>query len=153
MSDFKNELKQEVDFINDIISRYLPEETGLDKKIRESMNYSVNAGGKRVRPMLMLEVYKLCGGNDCQVVYPFMAALECIHSYSLVHDDLPAMIMMITEEEDLQHIRYSEKILEYLQETDFLILLMRLWLMRLYQVKVILKQKPKQWRLLQEKQE
>ena len=91
MSDFKNELEQEVEFINDLISRYLPDETGLDKKIREAMNYSVNAGGKRVRPMLMLEVYKLCGGDDCQVVYPFMAALECIHSYSLVHDDLPAM--------------------------------------------------------------
>lgn len=91
MNDFKNELEQEVEFINDLISRYLPDETGLDKKIREAMNYSVNAGGKRVRPMLMLEVYKLCGGDDCQVVYPFMAALECIHSYSLVHDDLPAM--------------------------------------------------------------
>ena len=91
MSDFKNELEQEVEFINDLISRYLPDETGLDKKIREAMNYSVNAGGKRVRPMLMLEVYKLCGGDDCQVVYPFMVALECIHSYSLVHDDLPAM--------------------------------------------------------------
>ena len=91
MSNFKNELEQEVEFINDLISRYLPDETGLDKKIREAMNYSVNAGGKRVRPMLMLEVYKLCGGDDCQVVYPFMAALECIHSYSLVHDDLPAM--------------------------------------------------------------
>ena len=58
MSDFKNELEQEVEFINDLISRYLPDETGLDKKIREAMNYSVNAGGKRVRPMLMLEVYK-----------------------------------------------------------------------------------------------
>ena len=153
MSDFKNELKQEVDFINDIISRYLPEETGLDKKIRESMNYSVNAGGKRVRPMLMLEVYKLCGGNDCQVVYPFMAALECIHSYSLVHDDLPAM-----DNDDYRRGRLTtHKVFGedfgILEETDFLILLMRLWLMRLYQVKVILKQKPKQWRLLQEKQE
>ena len=47
MSDFKNELEQEVEFINDLISRYLPDETGLDKKIREAMNYSVNAGGKR----------------------------------------------------------------------------------------------------------
>ena len=45
MSDFKNELEQEVEFINDLISRYLPDETGLDKKIREAMNYSVNAGG------------------------------------------------------------------------------------------------------------
>ena len=51
MSDFKNELEQEVEFINDLISRHLPDETGLDKKIREAMNYSVNAGGKRVRPM------------------------------------------------------------------------------------------------------
>ncbi len=87
----------------------------MDKKIRESMNYSVNAGGKRVRPMLMLEVYKLCGGNDCQVVYPFMAALECIHSYHLCMMIFLQWIMMITEEEDLQHIRYSEKISEYLQ--------------------------------------
>ena len=44
MNDFKNELEQEVEFINDLISRYLPDETGLDKKIREAMNYSVNAG-------------------------------------------------------------------------------------------------------------
>ena len=94
------------------------------------MNYSVNAGGKRVRPMLMLEVYKLCGGDDCQVVYPFMAALECIHSYSLVHDDLPAM-------DNDDYIKYLVKISEYLQETDFLIWHMRLWLKHLYQVKEI----------------
>lgn len=91
MNDFNEELKQEVSFINDIIAGFLPKEEGLDKKIREAMNYSVNAGGKRIRPMLMLEVYKLCKGTDIQEVYPFMAALECIHSYSLVHDDLPAM--------------------------------------------------------------
>ena len=63
MNDFKNELEQEVEFINDLISRYLPDETGLDKKRIEAMNDSVNAGGKRVRPMLMLDVYKLCGGD------------------------------------------------------------------------------------------
>jgi len=91
MNDFNEELKQEVSFINDIIAGFLPKEEGLDKKIREAMNYSVNAGGKRIRPMLMLEVYKLCKGTNIQEVYPFMAALECIHSYSLVHDDLPAM--------------------------------------------------------------
>ncbi len=91
MNDFNKELKQEVSFINDIIAGFLPKEEGLDKKIREAMNYSVNAGGKRIRPMLMLEVYKLCKGSNIQEVYPFMTALECIHSYSLVHDDLPAM--------------------------------------------------------------
>lgn len=91
MNNFKTELEQEVGFINDIIEKFLPDETGIDKKIKEAMNYSVNAGGKRIRPMLMLEVYKLCGGNNFLEVYPFMAALEFIHSYSLVHDDLPAM--------------------------------------------------------------
>ena len=91
MNNFKTELEQEVGFINDIIEKLLPDETGIDKKIKEAMNYSVNAGGKRIRPMLMLEVYKLCGGNNFLEVYPFMAALEFIHSYSLVHDDLPAM--------------------------------------------------------------
>lgn len=91
MNNFKTELEQEVGFINDIIEKFLPDETGIDNKIMEAMNYSVNAGGKRIRPMLMLEVYKLCGGNNFLEVYPFMAALEFIHSYSLVHDDLPAM--------------------------------------------------------------
>lgn len=91
MNNFKTELEQEVGFINDIIEKFLTDETGIDKKIKEAMNYSVNAGGKRIRPMLMLEVYKLCGGNNFLEVYPFMAALEFIHSYSLVHDDLPAM--------------------------------------------------------------
>ena len=91
MNNFKTELEQEVGFINDIIEKFLPDETGIDKKIKEAMNYSVNAGGKRIRPMLMLEVYKLCGGNNFLEVYPFMAALEFIHSYTLVHDDLAAM--------------------------------------------------------------
>ena len=54
------------------------------------MNYSVLAGGKRLRPMLMQETYKLFGG-DSKVVEPFMAALEMIHTYSLIHDDLPCM--------------------------------------------------------------
>jgi len=91
MNDFKEELAGEVSFINDIIMGYLPKEEGLASRIIEAMNYSVNAGGKRIRPMIMFEVYKLCGGDDYNVVYPFMAALECIHTYSLVHDDLPAM--------------------------------------------------------------
>lgn len=91
MNDFNEELMGEVSFINDIIAGFLPKEEGLYKRITEAMNYSVNAGGKRIRPMIMLEVYKLCGGDDFNVVYPFMAALEFIHTYSLVHDDLPAM--------------------------------------------------------------
>lgn len=74
-----------------ILDRYLPAEEGYQKTIFEAVNYSVRAGGKRLRPILMREVYEMCGGTDSQVIEPFMAALEMIHTYSLVHDDLPAM--------------------------------------------------------------
>ena len=58
--------------------------------IFEAMNYSVRAGGKRLRPILMEETYHMFGGSSA-VIEPFMAAIEMIHTYSLVHDDLPAM--------------------------------------------------------------
>ena len=54
------------------------------------MNYSFLAGGKRLRPMLMQETYRLFGGSS-DIIEPFMAAIEMIHTYSLIHDDLPAM--------------------------------------------------------------
>jgi geranylgeranyl diphosphate synthase type II len=57
----------------------------------EAMNYSLLAGGKRLRPMLMSETYQLFGGSDKALLEPFMTAIEMIHTYSLVHDDLPAM--------------------------------------------------------------
>lgn len=89
--EFNELLKNKVKEINDIIYGFLPKCEGKQKKVIEAMNYSVDAGGKRIRPMIMLETYRLLGGNDINVVSPFMAALECIHTYSLVHDDLPAM--------------------------------------------------------------
>lgn len=73
-----------------IIKQYLPKEEGMAASVMAAMNYSVNVGGKRLRPILMLETYKLFGGNGT-VIEPFMAAIEMIHTYSLVHDDLPAM--------------------------------------------------------------
>lgn len=76
--------------IEDIIYRFLPEEKGYQKTVIEAMNYSFRAGGKRLRPMLMQETYRMFGGTDV-VVEPFMAAMEMIHTYSLIHDDLPAM--------------------------------------------------------------
>jgi geranylgeranyl diphosphate synthase type II len=88
--DFNEELRSRVARINSILASYLPGETGLQKTVLEAMNYSVNVGGKRLRPMLMQETYRLFGGCD-PIVEPFMAALEMIHTYSLVHDDLPAM--------------------------------------------------------------
>ena len=88
--NFNNELQTRVDEIEKIIASYLPEETGWQKTVIEAMNYSVLAGGKRLRPMLMQEVYKMFGGSGKEIE-PFMAAIEMIHTYSLVHDDLPAM--------------------------------------------------------------
>ncbi|MBQ7246618.1 MAG: polyprenyl synthetase family protein [Lachnospiraceae bacterium] len=76
--------------IEDIIKAYLPGEASYAECLREAMNYSVLSGGKRVRPTLMLETYRLFGGQS-GVIEPFMAAIEMIHSYSLVHDDLPAI--------------------------------------------------------------
>ena len=88
--NFKEELQKRIESIEDILRSYLPKEEGLQKTVIEAMNYSVLAGGKRLRPMLMQETYKLFGGEG-KIVEPFMTALEMIHTYSLVHDDLPAM--------------------------------------------------------------
>lgn len=76
--------------IEAILKSYLPQQEGHQSLIMEAMEYSLMAGGKRLRPMLMRETYRLFGGKD-KLVEPFMAALEMIHTYSLVHDDLPAM--------------------------------------------------------------
>lgn len=88
--DFTKEMKARTQRINDLLLSYLPEEKGLQKTVIKALNYSMEAGGKRIRPMLMEETWKLFGGEGAQVE-PFMAAIEMIHTYSLVHDDLPAM--------------------------------------------------------------
>ena len=88
--NFSGEMKQKVNEIEAILDEYLPSAEGYQKQIMEAMAYSVTAGGKRLRPMLMQETFRLFGGEG-KVVEPFMAALEMIHTYSLVHDDLPAM--------------------------------------------------------------
>ena len=88
--EFEVELKSKVAEIEEIISKYLPREEGYAKTVIEAMNYSIQAGGKRIRPMLMKEVYTLFGGSGIEVEY-FMVALEMIHTYSLIHDDLPCM--------------------------------------------------------------
>lgn len=88
--NFKEEQIKRVEIIEEILKKYLPTQEGNQKVIMEAMEYSVMAGGKRLRPMLMQETYKLFGGEG-ELVEPFMAAMEMIHTYSLVHDDLPAM--------------------------------------------------------------
>ena len=89
--NFEKKIKERVDYIEAVLNSYLPKEEGFQKTVIEAMNYSLMAGGKRIRPMLILETYRLLGGANEQEVEPFMAAMEMIHTYSLVHDDLPAM--------------------------------------------------------------
>lgn len=88
--NFKEALEKKVVHVEEILGSFLPKEEGFQKVVLEAMNYSIMAGGKRLRPIMMEESYHLLGGRG-KIVEPFMAALEMIHNYSLVHDDLPAM--------------------------------------------------------------
>ena len=88
--DINKEIAEHTTQVEAIITKYLPKESGYQKTVMEAMNYSFLAGGKRLRPMLMQETYRLFGGNS-DIIEPFMAAIEMIHTYSLIHDDLPAM--------------------------------------------------------------
>ena len=88
---FKESFQERQREVEEILKGYLPEKQGLQKTIFEAMEYSLMAGGKRIRPILMREAYRLFGGVDEKVIEPFMAAMEMVHTYSLVHDDLPAM--------------------------------------------------------------
>ena len=91
--DFESRLKERVSEVENILKKYLPKEEGYAKTVIEAMNYSLLAGGKRLRPIMMMESYRLFAGEDADLktIEPFMAAMEMIHTYSLVHDDLPAM--------------------------------------------------------------
>lgn len=88
--NFREEQKKRTEWTEEVIREFLPKEEGYQKEIMEAMNYSVLAGGKRLRPLMMYETYRMFGGEG-EVIRPFMAAMEMIHTYSLVHDDLPAM--------------------------------------------------------------
>jgi len=88
--EMREELKTRTAQVEAVVLGFLPEETGHQKTIFEAMNYSMKAGGKRLRPMLMQETYRLFGGTGTEIE-PFMAAIEMIHTSSLIHDDLPCM--------------------------------------------------------------
>ena len=106
--NFNENFKERTKKAEEVIKQYLPKEEGLQKIICEAMNYSVLGGGKRLRPVMMQATYELFGGKGA-VIEPFMAAIEMVHTYSLVHDDLPAM-----DNDDLRrgrattHIKYNE---------------------------------------------
>ena len=88
--NFKEELERRIREIENIIQAYLPREKGFQKTVIEAMNYSILAGGKRLRPLFMKETYDMMGGGGKEIE-PFLAAMEMVHTYSLIHDDLLAM--------------------------------------------------------------
>lgn len=105
-----NEIKTKTEEVDAIISSYLPKEEGLAASVADAMNYSIRVGGKRIRPMLMMETYRMFSGDaDEEALHRFMAAIEMIHTYSLCHDDLPAM-----DDDDMRrgmpstHAKYGE---------------------------------------------
>ena len=87
---FGQELEERTKQAGCVIERYLPAEEGFSRTLRQAMNYSVLAGGKRLRPLMIQSTNRLYGGADA-LAEPFMAGMEMIHTHSLVHDYLPCM--------------------------------------------------------------
>lgn len=88
--EFEQELKNKVFEAESVIKSYMPDVIEMQHTVLEAMEYTISAGGKRIRPVLMKACYDMLGGND-KLIEPFMAAIEMIHTYSLIHDDLPAL--------------------------------------------------------------
>ena len=97
--EFSHEIDVTVKNINTIIESFIPKREGLQKLVIDAMDYSIEAGGKRIRPMLLLKSFELYKDTMSKeryelllpVVHSFMTALEMIHTFSLCHDDLPCM--------------------------------------------------------------
>ena len=89
--NFDQEMQEKVRRVEELLNNFTPGEEGYQRIIMEAMNYSLMGGGKRLRPIFMEQTFDLFGGRERKVLEPFMAAIEMIHTYSLVHDDLPAM--------------------------------------------------------------
>ncbi len=90
MPSIKEQLSKKIEKIEQTIDFYLPEEKGLQKTVLSAMNYSVKAGASVCAQCLCRDI-EMFGGADSSVIEPFMAAIEMIHTYSLIHDDLPAL--------------------------------------------------------------
>ena len=90
MMNFDEWLKEAAAQTEETVYAYLPAEEGYQKTVLAAMNYSMKAGGKRLRPLFLREVYRMFGGSGREAE-PFMAAIEMIHTFSLIHDDLPCM--------------------------------------------------------------
>lgn len=90
MSDFNERIKKYCDLVDAKLDEIISKKGYAQQIVFDAMEYSISAGGKRIRPILLLEFCRVCGG-DVQKALPFACALEMIHTYSLIHDDLPCM--------------------------------------------------------------
>src|SRR3984957_9021501 len=88
--DLNQFLATHTESVNRALDKFLPSEKTKPATIHKAMRYSIFAGGKRMRPALLLAAAEACGGSDAAAM-PLACAIECIHTYSLIHDDLPAM--------------------------------------------------------------
>ena len=89
--NFSKELEKRTAHVEEVLKNYGSMPQNMNQQIvMDAMEYCLFAGGKRLRPVMMYEIYRMFGGSD-RVIEPFMAAIEMIHTYSLIHDDLPAM--------------------------------------------------------------
>ena len=95
--DFKEELQTYQSIINNELQKYLRKEKGLEEILHQSMEYSLMAGGKRLRPILVIATYELFK-KDYEEAIPFAVALEMVHNFSLIHDDLPEI-----DNDDFRH--------------------------------------------------
>jgi geranylgeranyl diphosphate synthase type II len=106
--DFDIIMNDYTEMVNKALIDFLPKEDCLQKNVIEAMRYSISAGGKRIRPVLLLEFCRVCGG-DVVSALPFACSVEMIHTYSLIHDDLPCM-----DDDDLRrgkpscHVKFGE---------------------------------------------
>src|SRR5215469_18227699 len=88
--DLENFVSTRTESVNRALDQWLPSEKTRPATIHKAMRYSIFAGGKRMRPALCLAAAQACGGSE-KAALPLACAVECIHTYSLIHDDLPAM--------------------------------------------------------------
>ncbi|MCX8031501.1 MAG: polyprenyl synthetase family protein [Thermodesulfovibrionales bacterium] len=89
--EIKSYLSEKKQLIDNFLIHYLSSSSIKPEKLKESMLYSLSAGGKRIRPILCMAAYEACGGKDIYGILPYASALELVHTYSLIHDDLPSM--------------------------------------------------------------
>lgn len=90
MTDFENRMKEYCALVENELEKLFSHNECLQQVVFDAMRYSISAGGKRIRPIILLEFCRICGGS-VKGALPFACALEMIHTYSLIHDDLPCM--------------------------------------------------------------